>query len=228
MNLNENFPVSAAKVEELKNRIKKLNIAVDKIEEQFVRGSGHGGQKINKTSNCVMLKYPPLNMIVKMQQDRQRSVNRFLALRELVDKIEMEISPETSRRLKDFEKIRKQKAKHSKRSMAKYASKEEDMLTKDSLKIKVEKITPEKMLELGIPSKPAGTGVWSVWECPPKTFDWEYSSTENAYVYEGKVKVKSALEEVEIKAGDYVSFPKGLKCTWTVLEKIRKVYSFEG
>ena len=67
---------------------------------------------------------------------------------------------------------------------------------------------------------------WSPWECPPKTFAWEYFSTETAYVIEGKVKVATPSGEVEIKAGDLVTFPKGLKCHWQVIEKIKKVYKF--
>lgn len=119
MNLNENFPVSSAKVEELKNRISRLKIDLSAVEEQFTRGGGHGGQKINKTSNCVILRYLPLDLTVRMQRERQRSLNRFLALRELVDQIEMKISPETSHRLKEIEKIRKQKSRRLRRHHAK-------------------------------------------------------------------------------------------------------------
>jgi peptide chain release factor len=116
MNLNENFPVSPGKIEALKERIARLKINLNLVEEQFTRGGGKGGQKINKTSNCVILRYPPLGLAVRMQKERQRSLNRFLALRELVDQIEMKISPETSPRLKEMEKIRKQKARRQRRS----------------------------------------------------------------------------------------------------------------
>jgi uncharacterized protein len=88
-----------------------------------------------------------------------------------------------------------------------------------ALEIKVEKPSPEQLKELKIES-------WSTWECEPKTFDWDYFGTETAYVYEGKVKVKTPSGEVEFKAGDLVTFPKGLKCEWQVIEKIRKVYKF--
>ncbi|MFC1645913.1 cupin domain-containing protein [Candidatus Omnitrophota bacterium] len=87
-------------------------------------------------------------------------------------------------------------------------------------KIKVEKATDDKLNKLNV-------GNWSQWECEPSTFDWEYSCDESAYVLEGKVKVKTPEEEVEIQKGDIVHFPKGLKCTWTVTEKIRKVYTFK-
>jgi len=88
------------------------------------------------------------------------------------------------------------------------------------LEIKVERPSEEKLKSLGVDS-------WSPWECEPSTFDWEYTSDETAYVLEGKVKVKTPTGEVEINEGDLVRFPKGLKCTWKVIKKIRKVYTFE-
>ena len=94
-------------------------------------------------------------------------------------------------------------------------------------KIKVEKISTQKKKELNIPDAPQFQNGWSVWECAPSSFDWHYSTTEKAYVYEGKVKVKTNTEEVEINAGDFVTFPKDLDCTWEVQKKIRKVYRFE-
>lgn len=115
MQLNESFPVSPQKIEELKKRILALGIRLDEVEEQFIRGSGHGGQKINKTSNTVHLKYPPHQLIVKVGASRERSLNRFLALRELVDKIEMKISPNTSKRIKEWEKIHKQKLRRARK-----------------------------------------------------------------------------------------------------------------
>ncbi len=117
MNLNENFPVSQGKLDQLLARIKQLNIDVRTISEQFARGGGKGGQKINKTENAVILTYPPLDLQVKVQRERQRSLNRFLALRELVDQIEMKISPQTSQRLKDIQKIRKQKDRRARRHL---------------------------------------------------------------------------------------------------------------
>ena len=86
--------------------------------------------------------------------------------------------------------------------------------------ILVEVPTEEKLERLNIRE-------WSPWECEPSTFDWEYSSDEIAYVLEGKVKIKTPKGEVEIKKGDLVHFPKGLQCTWNVIEKIRKVYTFK-
>ncbi|NVM55705.1 MAG: cupin domain-containing protein [Candidatus Helarchaeota archaeon] len=67
---------------------------------------------------------------------------------------------------------------------------------------------------------------WSPWECDISTFDWEYFDTETCYIIEGEVKVKTATGETEIRAGDLVKFPKGLKCVWDVKKPIRKVYTF--
>lgn len=87
-------------------------------------------------------------------------------------------------------------------------------------RIKIEKPDQKKLDSLGVKS-------WSPWGCDVSTFDWAYDSDEVCYILEGKVKVKTPEEEVEINKGDLVTFPRGLKCTWNVLEKIRKVYRFE-
>jgi uncharacterized cupin superfamily protein len=86
--------------------------------------------------------------------------------------------------------------------------------------IRKERPTPERLAELGVKG-------WSPWECEPSTFDWEYDDHETCYVLEGRVRVSTpAGEVVEFGAGDLVRFPKGLKCTWEVKERIRKVYKF--
>jgi len=88
-------------------------------------------------------------------------------------------------------------------------------------------LTDKRKKELGLPDKCQAHGPWSVWECAPSTFDWHYEQREYAYLYEGEVKIKTSLGEVSIKSGDFVTFPAGLSCTWTVLKKVRKVYMFK-
>jgi len=110
MNFTEFSEITQQKVEALKMRIARLGIDLRLIEEQFVKGGGKGGQKINKTANAVLLKYPPLSLIVRCQRERKRSLNRFIALRELVDEIELRVSPETSEKLKEISRLRKRKA----------------------------------------------------------------------------------------------------------------------
>ncbi len=86
--------------------------------------------------------------------------------------------------------------------------------------IEVKQPTQEELEALGIEN-------WNSWGCEPSTFDWEYPGRETAYVHEGRVTVKHKDGETEIKAGDLVVFPKGMKCTWIVHEAIRKVYTIE-
>jgi len=120
MNLTEGFDVSPGKRTALLARIAELGIDPVQIQEQFIRGGGPGGQKINKTSNCVVLRYPPLDLVVRCQEDRRRSVNRFLALRELVDRVEMKIAPESSKRLQELDRKRRRKARAGRRARARH------------------------------------------------------------------------------------------------------------
>lgn len=121
MRLNEDFGVAPAKLEDLKARISRLKIDLALVEESFSRGGGKGGQKVNKTSNRVQLSYPPLDIRVACQRERKRSLNRFLALRELADRIEMKLSPETSARLADMRRVQKRKAQSRARALEKLA-----------------------------------------------------------------------------------------------------------
>ena len=120
MDLSERFPVTPGKVEALAARLRALGVDPRLIEESFTKGGGPGGQKINKTSNRVNLAYPPLGVAVRCQDSRSRSLNRFLALRELADQIEMKISPGTSARLKKIEKLRASKARAGRRARVKH------------------------------------------------------------------------------------------------------------
>ena len=115
------FAVSEEKNRWLKNRMEALGISENDIEEKFVRSSGRGGQKVNKTSTCVYLKHLPTGIEVKCMKDRSQSVNRFLARRELVQKVERLSGRKTKEDLR-LEKIRKQKARRKRKAKKKYES----------------------------------------------------------------------------------------------------------
>jgi len=68
---------------------------------------------------------------------------------------------------------------------------------------------------------------WQIWECGVSKFDWEYTQEEHCYIIEGEVKVLGIDEEIIISKGDYVIFPKGLKCHWEVIKPIKKYYNFK-
>lgn len=111
------FAVSPAKNVALREKMAALNIRESDIEESFIRSSGNGGQKVNKTASCVYLKHIPTGMEVKCMKDRSQSINRFLARRLLADKIERLLKGEDSVIDKRFQKIRKQKARRKKRTL---------------------------------------------------------------------------------------------------------------
>lgn len=124
MRLSEDFGVKPGKLEELKARIVRLGVDIGKVEESFSRGGGKGGQKVNKTANRVQLYYEPLDVRVACHRERSRALNRFFALRELVDQVEMKVSPATSERLKEIERVRRRKSRSAARAAVKYGSPE--------------------------------------------------------------------------------------------------------
>jgi protein subunit release factor B len=113
------FPVSEEKNRWLKDKMDVLGINEKDIEEKFVRSSGRGGQKVNKTSTCVYLRHIPTGIEVKCMKERSQSLNRFLARRELAEKISKMSGQITSDDMQ-MEKIRRQKAKRKKRAKLKY------------------------------------------------------------------------------------------------------------
>ena len=102
--------------------MKELNICEDDIEETFIRASGPGGQKTNKTSSCVSLRHIPTNIIVKCQRERSQSLNRFLARRHLLDQIERIQKGSVKGENLRIEKIRNRKRKRAKRAKMKYSA----------------------------------------------------------------------------------------------------------
>ena len=112
------FPVNEEKNRWLQERMEALGIHEKDIEEKFIRSSGRGGQKVNKTSTCVYLRHIPTGIEVKWMRERSQSLNRFLARRELVRRIER-LSGERTTDL-GMEKARRQKLKRKKRAKLKY------------------------------------------------------------------------------------------------------------
>lgn len=88
------------------------------------------------------------------------------------------------------------------------------------MKIEVRRPSPNEIDEMGVKT-------WPTWKSPVQTFPWEYDETEICYFIKGHVIVETEDgQKVEIKAGDLVKFPAGLKCTWRVLEPVEKHYNF--
>src|SRR4030043_785583 len=107
------FPVSEEKNRWLQERMEARGIHEKDIEEQFVRSSGSGGQKVNKTSTCVHLKHIPTGIEIKWMRERSQSLNRFLARRELVRRVEGLSGQLPPGEIK-IEKVKRQKLKRNK------------------------------------------------------------------------------------------------------------------
>ena len=85
--------------------------------------------------------------------------------------------------------------------------------------VRVEQLASEDLRKKGVTS-------WPIWEKETSRFDWTYDSEEQCYFLKGRVTVRTPQGAVEIRAGDFVTFPKGLSCVWEVHEPVRKHYRF--
>ncbi|HEX7230353.1 MAG TPA: peptide chain release factor-like protein [Candidatus Binatia bacterium] len=110
------FPVSAEKERQLIEHMAALDVREEDIEEQFVRSSGAGGQNVNKVSSCVLLHHRPSGVRVRCQRERSQGLNRFLARRILLEKIESLRRGATLEAEQRIAKIRRQKRKRSRRA----------------------------------------------------------------------------------------------------------------
>jgi protein subunit release factor B len=110
------FVVSPEKERQLVERMHALGVREQDIDEQFVRSSGAGGQKVNKASTCVVLHHPPTGIRVKCQKERSQALNRFLARRILLDKIEAKLTGAKAAEQQKIARVRRQKRKRSRRA----------------------------------------------------------------------------------------------------------------
>jgi protein subunit release factor B len=110
--------ITPEKWEKLHGWMEKLGINEHEIVEHFIRGSGKGGQKVNKTSSCVQLNHAPSGAEIRCQKTRSQADNRYWARRELCEQIEGKLLGENSAKQQAFEKIRRQKRRRSRRAKA--------------------------------------------------------------------------------------------------------------
>jgi protein subunit release factor B len=111
--------ISPESVEKIKARMALASVFEEDLEETFVLGSGPGGQKVNKTSSTVRLHHAPSGLTVKFGESRSREQNRWLARREIAEKILEREQSALSARRQEVERIRRQKRRRSRRQKAK-------------------------------------------------------------------------------------------------------------
>ena len=109
--------ISPGKWDALRRLMHSLDIDEKKIREHFIRGSGRGGQKINKSAICVQLIYDDIE--IRSQKSRSQADNRFWARRELCEKIAQRRSDRQSEQEALRAKIRRQKNRRSRRAKEK-------------------------------------------------------------------------------------------------------------
>lgn len=100
----------------------KIVLKDEELVETFVKGSGPGGQCINKRSSCVDLRHIPTGIRVQCQQSRSLADNRGIARKLLREKLDELINGNLSKNGQKAAKIAKQKARRARRAKEKYAT----------------------------------------------------------------------------------------------------------
>ena len=117
----KSFGVSKEKQKALAQEMKRLNIKEEDIKETFTRSSGPGGQNVNKVATCVQLRHRPSGITVKVTRERSQALNRFLARRNLAEKVATLLHGEDSAERKKAQKIIKQKKRRKRKTAKKLA-----------------------------------------------------------------------------------------------------------
>jgi protein subunit release factor B len=138
------FNISPEKETALQERMDRLGVSESDFRETFIRSSGPGGQKVNKTSSCVQLLHVPTGLAVKCQQERSQALNRFLARRLLLNRIERLQTGVVSAEKQRIEKLKRQKRRRSRRAQEKILEQKHIQSEKKSLRAKVKPIDDPK------------------------------------------------------------------------------------
>jgi peptide chain release factor len=113
------MPLGGDKARALEDRLAKLGVRSEDLDESFIHSGGKGGQNVNKVATCVVLVHRPTGVAVKCQRERTQGANRLVARRMLAEKLEERLLGAASKRQQEAEKIRRQKRRRSRRAKQK-------------------------------------------------------------------------------------------------------------
>ncbi|XP_076167833.1 mitochondrial translation release factor in rescue isoform X2 [Ptiloglossa arizonensis] len=113
------------------SKVPKLN--ENDLEEQYVRGSGPGGQATNKTSNAVVLKHTPTGLVVKCHETRSLLQNRKIAREGMLIKLDNLVNGEDSLK-KQEEQLKKQNAIKKKQKQKKLENLKKSFQERENVK----------------------------------------------------------------------------------------------
>src|SRR3954471_16637256 len=115
------MPLHGDRARALEERLARLGVRAEDLEESFVHSGGKGGQNVNKVATCVVLVHRPTGIAVKCQRERTQGANRLIARQLLADKIEERKLGAASKRQQEAEKVRRQKRRRSRRAKGRRA-----------------------------------------------------------------------------------------------------------
>ncbi len=115
-----------AKIKQLENKMVRLGIGKKDILEKFIKSSGRGGQKVNKSSSAVFLTHLPTGISVKFGKYRSQHLNRFMALRRLIQEVEQTFTGIPPAQVQKIDRLKKQKQHRRKKAVKKVQTLKED------------------------------------------------------------------------------------------------------
>lgn len=118
----------------LSELMRRLGVEERDLEERFIRSSGHGGQNVNKVATCVVLRHPASGLEVRCQRERSQALNRYLARRTLLERLEVQRLGWLSAEAWRIAKLRRQKRRRSKRAKEKVLAAKRHQAEKKALR----------------------------------------------------------------------------------------------
>jgi protein subunit release factor B len=102
----------------IQERLDALGVLAGDVSETFTRGSGAGGQKINKTSSTVVLRHGPTGVELRCQAERSQAANRARAWELFCAKLEERVRAAEGERKAAAAKARRRNRRRSERQKA--------------------------------------------------------------------------------------------------------------